>query len=60
MADEADLAALRVEQERAEMIRRARKPLPPRNPGECQRCGEDMPHLVGGKCVPCSEGRWRE
>ena len=58
MADEIDIAGAVVEAERETMIQRARRPLAPRNPGECQSCLEDRPHLVGGVCVLCSEGRW--
>lgn len=60
MADQVDMVSERIEAEREEAIRRARQKLPPRNPGECDRCGENMPHLVGGVCVPCSEGKWKE
>jgi hypothetical protein len=24
-------------------------------PGECEKCGEDMPRLVGGVCCPCRD-----
>ena len=29
----------------------------PGEPGECDKCGEDMPRLVGGVCAPCRDRR---
>jgi hypothetical protein len=60
MADEADRAQLQEEWERATMISSARAAaFVPGAPGECDRCGEDMPRLVGGLCAPCRDGRMK-
>jgi hypothetical protein len=60
MADEADRAQLNEELEREAMIRSAASaPFVPGVPGECERCGDDMPRLVGGLCAPCRDGRNR-
>lgn len=37
--------------------RRAAAKIPGGAPGVCHYCGEDMPRLVGGKCVRCREKR---
>lgn len=58
MADEADRAQDQEEFQREAMIRSALStPFVPGEPGECDRCGEDMPRLVGGLCAPCRDGR---
>jgi hypothetical protein len=60
MADEADRAQALEETERNAMIASARAaPFIPGEPGECERCGEDMPRLVSGLCAPCRDGRNR-
>jgi hypothetical protein len=60
MADEADRAQAQEEWTRDAMIHSARStPFVPGEPGECERCGEDMPRLVGGLCAPCRDGRNR-
>lgn len=60
MADEADRAQAHEELERDAMIRSAvSAPFIPGEPGECDRCGDDMPRLVGGLCAPCRDGRNR-
>jgi hypothetical protein len=58
MADEADRAQAYEQIERDAMIASARAaPFIPGEPGECDRCGDDMPRLVGGLCAPCRDGR---
>lgn len=57
MADDADNAAALVERMTALAVQRAVRPIPPGEPGECVRCGEDMPRLVYGRCAPCRDGR---
>nr|WP_221239982.1 conjugal transfer protein TraR [Sphingomonas abaci] len=37
----------------------ARQPVAIGTPGECQKCGDDMPRLVGGLCGFCRDGRRR-
>lgn len=52
--DEADRAGQEVEASlAAAAIRRAAKPLPAGEPGDCALCGEWFGRLVGGACVPC-------
>jgi len=29
--------------------------IPAGEPGECEKCGEDMPRLVRGVCCPCRD-----
>ena len=58
MADEADRAQAQEEWQREAMISSARSaPFVRGVPGECERCGDDMPRLVGGLCAPCRDGR---
>lgn len=58
MADEADRAQAQEEFEREAMIASARAArFVPGEPGECSRCGDDSPRLVGGQCAPCRDGR---
>lgn len=60
MADEADRAQEQEEWARNAMIQSAvTAPFVVGEPGECERCGEDMPRLVGGQCAPCRDGRNR-
>ena len=58
MADEADKTADRMEVEEsaniAEICRKAAE-IPKGVPGECERCGEDMPRLINGVCAPCRD-----
>ncbi len=58
MADEADKTSERMEvQEAADIaeIRRKANEIPKGIPGECERCGEDMPRLINGVCAPCRD-----
>ena len=58
MADEADKTADRMEFEEAANIaeiRRKAAEIPKGKPGECERCGEDMPRLINGVCAPCHD-----
>ena len=58
MADEADKTADRMEVEEAANIaeiRRKAAEIPKGKPGECERCGEDMPRLINGVCAPCRD-----
>lgn len=58
MADEADRAQQQEEWHREAMIRSATSaPFIAGEPGECIRCGDDSPRLVGGQCAPCRDGR---
>jgi hypothetical protein len=60
MADECDRAQEQEEWQREAMIRSAiTAPFIPGQPGECDRCGDDMPRLVAGLCAPCRDGRNR-
>ena len=58
MPDEADKAA-----EQTDFFLRTAlhgaigRPIVPGVAGECERCGDDMPRLVGGLCAPCRDGR---
>ena len=58
MADIVDVTAERTEVEEAaniaEICRKAAA-IPKGVPGICERCGEDMPRLVGGACAPCRD-----
>jgi len=55
MADIADRAAEREEQERQAAIAAARGDIPQGKPGECDLCGEYSMRLVGGACAPCRD-----
>lgn len=58
MADLADIADERTEvQTNADIaeIRRKAQAIEPGNPGECDKCGEDMPRLVNGICCRCRD-----
>jgi RNA polymerase-binding transcription factor DksA len=58
MADEADVTGERMAiQEAADIaaIRRKAEAIEPGEPGECERCGEDMPRLINGVCAPCRD-----
>ena len=58
MADIADVTGERMEaQEAANIaeIRRKAAEMPKGVPGECERCGEDMPRLINGVCAPCRD-----
>ena len=60
MADEADRAAEQTDFWLRSHIHAATSlPIQPGVPGECDRCGDDMPRLVGGLCAPCRDGRNR-
>lgn len=59
MADAADIAAELHEEAVARGVAEARRALPFGEPGECDRCGEDMPRLIDGVCVLCTDGRRR-
>lgn len=58
MADEADQTdertSVELSAEVAEIQRKARQ-IAKGVPGECVKCGEDMPRLVGGVCCPCRD-----
>ena len=58
MADIADVTGERMEvQEAVDIaeIRRKAAQMPKGEPGECERCGEDMPRLINGVCAPCRD-----
>ena len=58
MADIADVTGERMEvQEAADIAANFRKAaeIPKGIPGECERCGEDMPRLINGVCAPCRD-----
>lgn len=58
MADEADRAQEQEEILTHVMVQSARSaPFIRGEPGECERCGDDSPRLVGGQCAPCRDGR---
>lgn len=62
MADEADYASdqqQRGDAYRIDAVRAAAAKIPAGEPGECDRCSEDMPRLVDGVCAPCRDGRRR-
>lgn len=59
MADEADRAQVQEEFLLQAAIRDAARPLAPGFPGDCERCGDPSPRLVGGICAPCRDGRNR-
>lgn len=62
MADEADLANDRRDQEGAALIAAVRATaatIPAGEPGDCYECGDPMPRLVNGRCAPCRDGRRR-
>lgn len=56
--DEADISDETIETARSDAINEiARKvaAMQPGNPGECDKCGEDMPRLVNGWCCKCRD-----
>ncbi len=53
--DDADRAKEYIDSGLAIAVEAARGDILPGDPGECERCGEDSPRLVGGACVPCRE-----
>lgn len=58
MADEADIASEqteRLEEGNVNFIRRQAAEMPAGEPGECEKCGEYSPRLVGGACAPCRD-----
>lgn len=58
MADEADAASEdleRMESASIESIRNAAADIPKGEAGECSRCGEESPRLVGGACARCRD-----
>lgn len=58
MADEADRANEQTDMWLKAALHAARSiPIVPGVAGECERCGDDMPRLVGGICAPCRDGR---
>lgn len=57
MADEADIAGLRIEAELAARASMISADIPAGIAGECDDCGEHMPRLVGGRCAFCRDGR---
>ncbi len=59
MTDIVDMAGEIEREHLARAIAAARVPIPAGAPGECERCGEDMPRLVDGWCAPCRDGRRR-
>lgn len=58
MADIADVTdertEVKVSADVAEIQRKAQA-MPKGEPGECVKCGEDMPRLVNGVCCPCRD-----
>lgn len=59
MADFGDEAQAVQELHLRNSLANARAKVPVGLPGECERCGEDMPRLVHGLCAPCRDGRRR-
>jgi hypothetical protein len=57
MADAVDFATDLVAEKLELQISAARAPVPAGVPGECDKCFEDMPRLVGGLCAFCRDGR---
>lgn len=58
MSDEIDAAQIREQEvtERALATARAMvAKIQKGEPGECSRCGEESPRLVGGVCAPCRD-----
>jgi RNA polymerase-binding transcription factor DksA len=56
MADVIDIANDRALADNERAIADARAvaaAIPAGTPGECERCGQDSPRLVGGACAPC-------
>ena len=60
MADIADRGNDRAQEILDEAIAKARKELPAGTPGSCTECGTYSLRLVGGKCAPCRDGRWKK
>jgi hypothetical protein len=58
MADIIDMANDKAMADTDRAIAAARHDLAPGVPGECERCGEHSPRLVGGACAPCRD-KWR-
>lgn len=59
MPDHIDLAVEISDLHLERSIRAARQPVPIGVPGECEKCFEESPRLVGGRCAPCRDGRRR-
>lgn len=58
MADEADIADERIEIATNDAINNASNlvaAMAKGKPGECDKCGEDMPRLVNGWCCRCRD-----
>lgn len=56
--DDADISDERIEMSLADAVRDVRKKAAAfivGNPGECDKCGENMPRLVDGICCPCRD-----
>lgn len=61
MADWADISDERIDLVVTDSINHARNALekmPVGAPGECDRCGENMPRLINGTCCKCVD-KWR-
>lgn len=59
MADAVDVAQDLNDLHLRHSLAAARQPVVIGAPGECQKCGDDMPRLVGGLCGFCRDGRRR-
>ena len=55
MADVVDQAQERQEQIEALALNKPRYELPKGLAGECKKCGEESPRLIGGACAPCRD-----
>lgn len=56
--DECDVSDERIEIARTDAINEASRKvarIDPGEPGECHKCGEDMPRLVNGWCCRCRD-----
>lgn len=57
MADAADAAQEVNDLHLRTSLAAARRPVVIGVPGECRKCGDEMPRLVGGLCGYCRDGR---
>lgn len=57
MADVVDDAQVLSDMHLRHSLAAARQPVPIGVPGECAKCGDEMPRLVNNLCGYCRDGR---
>jgi hypothetical protein len=55
LADSTDEKSAYILEADVQAVRNRAAAIPRGEPGECDKCGEESPRLVGGHCAPCRD-----